>query len=138
VQTFKVSKPDKTSPFIMYKAVTPFTSTAYFNATKSNQPQRRARPVTEPNSLPTFAMVSPTESNNSVGKGPDPTRVVYALKIPKTSFTLFGAIPKPVQAPAAVVVDDVTKGYVPKSISNKEPCAPSARIDFPSFKAWFK
>src|SRR5690606_39601092 len=79
-------------------------------------------------------MVSPTSSNSSVGKGPDPTRVVYALKIPKTSFTLLGAIPKPVQAPAAVVVDEVTNGYVPKSISSNDPCAPSARIDFPSLR----
>jgi hypothetical protein len=57
------------------------------------------------------------------------------LKIPKTSFTLLGAIPKPVQAPAAVVFEEVTNGYVPKSTSNNEPCAPSQRIDFPSFKA---
>src|SRR5690606_14317975 len=135
---FNVSKPDNTSPFIIYKAVTPFTSTAYFNATKSNHPQRRARPVTDPNSLPTFAIVWPISSVNSVGKGPEPTRVVYALKIPKTCFTRLGAIPKPVQAPAAVVLDDVTKGYVPKSISSKEPCAPSAKIDLPSLRAWFK
>ena len=59
--------------------------------------------------------------------------MVYALKIPKTSFTLFGAIPKPVQAPAAVVFEEVTKGYVPKSTSNKEPCAPSAKIDLKVF-----
>jgi hypothetical protein len=32
------------------------------------------------------------------------------LKIPKTSFILFGAIPNPVQAPAAVVFEDVTNG----------------------------
>jgi hypothetical protein len=36
-------------------------------------------------------------------------------------FNLVRAIPKPVQAPAAVVLDDVTNGYVPKSTSNKEP-----------------
>ena len=34
---------------------------------------------------------------------------------------VFGATPKPVQAPAAVVLDEVTNGYVPKSISSKEP-----------------
>jgi hypothetical protein len=38
-------------------------------------------------------------------------------------FNLVRAIPKPVQAPAAVVLDDVTNGYVPKSTSNKEPWA---------------
>jgi hypothetical protein len=44
---------------------------------------------------------------------------------------LLGAIPKPVQAPAAVVLDDVTNGYVPKSTSSKEPWAPSHNIDLP-------
>jgi hypothetical protein len=32
---------------------------------------------------------------------------------------LLETIPKPVQAPAAVVLDDVTNGYVPKSTSIK-------------------
>ena len=36
------------------------------------------------------------------------------------------------------MLDEVTKGYVPKSISNKEPCAPSAKIVFLSLIAWFK
>ena len=57
----------------------------------------------------------------------------YALNIPKTSFILFGAIPRPVHAPAAVVLEDVTYGYDPKSISNKVPCAPSASIFLPAF-----
>ena len=35
--------------------------------------------------------------------------------------TILGAIPKPVQAPAVTVLDEVTKGYVPKSMSNNEP-----------------
>ena len=83
---------------------------AYLSATKSNQPQRLFLPVTEPNSLPTLAITSPAFPKSSVGNGPEPTRVVYALKIPYTSLILFGAIPKPVQAPAAVVFDEVTKG----------------------------
>ena len=41
----------------------------------SNQPQRRGRPVVEPNSLPRLASPSPIASNSSVGNGPDPTRV---------------------------------------------------------------
>jgi hypothetical protein len=49
-------------------------------------------------------------------------------------FNLVRAIPKPVQAPAAVVLDDVTNGYVPKSTSNKEPWAPSHNIDLPAFE----
>jgi len=32
------------------------------------------------------------------------------LKIPKTSFILLGGTPSPVQAPAAVVLEDVTYG----------------------------
>ena len=32
-----------------------------------------------------------------------------------------------------MVLEDVTKGYEPKSISNKVPCAPSANIFLPSF-----
>ena len=37
-------------------------------------------------------------------------------------------MPRPVQAPAVIVFDEVTNGYEPKSISNKVPCAPSANI----------
>ncbi len=51
-------------------------STAYFKATKSNHPQRLGLPVVAPNSCPTLAIVAPSLSNNSVGKGPEPTRVV--------------------------------------------------------------
>ena len=47
-----VSKSFITSIFIMNNCVTPFNMIAYFNATKSNQPQRRARPVVAPNSPP--------------------------------------------------------------------------------------
>jgi hypothetical protein len=43
-----------------------------------------------------------------------------------------GAIPKPVQAPAVVVFDEVTNGYEPKSISSIAPCAPSANTFLPS------
>ena len=82
-----------------------------------------------------MAIVVPASSKSSVGNGPLPTRVVYALKIPYTSLILLGAIPRPVQAPAAVVLEEVTKGYVPKSTSNKEPCAPSHKIDLPAFCA---
>jgi hypothetical protein len=39
------------------------------------------------------------------------------LKIPYTSLILLEQ-PKPVQAPAAVVLDEVTNGYVPKSTSS--------------------
>ena len=102
--------PERTSPFIIIRLVTPLTFTAYFNATKSSQPHLLGLPVVAPNSFPTLAIFFPVLSNSSVGNGPLPTLVVYALKIPNTSFILFGAIPKPVHAPAEVVLDDVTYG----------------------------
>src|ERR1017187_6239533 len=42
-----------------------------------------------------------------------------------------GGTPEPVQAPPAVVFDDVTKGYVPWSMSRKVPCAPSNKMSAP-------
>lgn len=63
---------------------------------------------------------------NSVGNGPSPTRVVYAFMTPILVSILFGGTPKPVQTPATPVLDDVTYGYVPKSISNIVAFAPSA------------
>ena len=135
VQIFIVLKPESTSPFIIISSVTPFIWHAYLSATKSNQPHLLDRPVVAPNSFPTTPMVSPSLSKSSVGNGPDPTLVVYALKIPYTFFIELGATPNPVQAPAAVVLEEVTYGYVPKSISKSEPCAPSAKIDLLFFWA---
>ncbi len=83
---------------------------AYFNAGISIQPHLLGRPVVDPNSFPIFLNLSPISSNNSDGNGPLPTLVEYALKIPNTSPILFGAIPSPVQAPAVIVLDEVTKG----------------------------
>ena len=37
---------------------------------------RLGRPVTVPNSFPLFRIRSPVSSKSSVGKGPEPTRVV--------------------------------------------------------------
>ena len=49
-------------------------------------------------------------ANNSVGKGPEPTRVVYALITPITRSMREGPTPAPVQTPPATAVDDVTNG----------------------------
>ena len=92
-------------------------------------------PVVAPNSAPTFLKSSPSLSKSSVGNGPKPTRVVYALTIPTTEVILVGGIPDPVHAPPEVGFDDVTKGYVPKSTSNNAPWAPSNKIDLPSSRA---
>ena len=62
-----------------------------------------------------------------MGKGPPPTRVVYALMTPMVVPIFFGGIPKPVQTPPMVVDDDVTNGYVPKSMSSISAFAPSTR-----------
>ena len=56
--------------------VTPLTATAWRTSTASNQPQRRLRPVTVPNSWPRSPSFCPTSLSCSVGNGPEPTRVV--------------------------------------------------------------
>ena len=132
-----VSKVSSTSLFIIINLVTPFTITEYFNATKSIHPQRRLRPVTAPNSCPNAPILSPVSSNNSEGNGPAPTRVQYALKIPYTSPIRLGATPKPVQAPAQTVLEEVTNGYEPKSMSSIVPWAPSQSTLLPSFNKLF-
>src|SRR6266704_3499887 len=67
----------------------------------------------------------------SVGNGPSPTRVVYAFITPTTRSIRCGGTPEPVQAPPAVVFDEVTNGYVPWSMSRNVPCAPSNKISLP-------
>ena len=83
---------------------------AYLSAGKSIHPHLLALPVVDPNSFPILANLTPISLKSSEGNGPLPTLVQYALKIPITSPILFGAIPKPVQAPAVMVFDDVTNG----------------------------
>lgn len=58
-------------------------------------------------------------SFSSVGNGPSPTRVVYALTTPKTSPMTFGGKPRPVRTPPIEQLLLVTYGYVPKSISKE-------------------
>lgn len=53
-------------------------------------------------------------SNNSVGKGPSPTLVVYAFTTPITLPMLHGGSPKPVHTPPMLQLDEVTYGYVPE------------------------
>src|SRR5690554_4741539 len=100
---------------------TPLIMTEYFSATRSSQPHLLGLPVVEPYSLPASRNALPVSSSSSVGKGPIPTRVQYALKIPYTFPIRCGASPRPVQAPAHIVLELVTKGYDPKSISSIVP-----------------
>ena len=55
-------------------------------------------------------MPVPTSSRSSVGNGPAPTLVVYALQMPKTKPMLSGPMPEPVAAAPAVVFEEVTNG----------------------------
>src|ERR671933_1313517 len=104
------SRPDSTSSLVRKKSVMPLTRLAYRATTASNQPQRRSRPVVTPTSPPCLRRYSPLASNSSVGNGPEPTRVVYALRIPTTRLIRVGPIPEPTAAPPAVGFDDVTNG----------------------------
>lgn len=74
-------------------------------------------------------------SCNSVGKGPSPTRVVYALTTPRTSPIVCGGIPRPVITPPIEQLLLVTYGYVPKSMSNIAALAPSTSTVLPDRKA---
>ena len=84
--------------------------------------------------MPLSRNFCPSSLKSSVGNGPLPTLVQYALNIPKTSPIRRGAIPKPVHAPAHTVFEDVTNGYDPKSISSNDHCAPSAKTEPPSLR----
>src|SRR5262245_31089837 len=67
----------------------------------------------------------------SVGNGPPPTLVVYALITPITVPIALGGIPSPVHTPPIVVAEEVTNGYVPKSRSSIAALAPSTSTFLP-------
>ena len=66
--------------------------------------------MTEPNSSPTFRSRSPSASFSSVGNGPPPTRVVYALLMPTTPSISVGPRPEPTAALPATQLLLVTNG----------------------------
>src|SRR5699024_5314043 len=117
------------------RSVIPLTRLEWRTTTESNQPTRRGRPVVVPYSRPTSRMWWPSSSNSSVGKGPSPTRDVYALHTPTTFLTCAGPTPQPTVTFPATGLLDVTNGYVPWSTSSMTPCAPSNRTFSPSVKA---
>src|SRR5438270_1376374 len=110
MQTFTVSKPSSTSSLVSATPVTPLTATAWRTSTASDQPQRRLRPVTVPNSCPRSPSFWPTSLSCSVGKGPEPTRGVYAFTIPSTNPAHEGPMPLPGPVVPATVFDEVTNG----------------------------
>src|SRR5688572_4842844 len=89
-QTSTSSNPLSTSLLVQIRSVTPFNINAYFNVGRSSQPVLLARPVVAPNSNPSLRSLSPVSFSCSVGKGPLPTRVQYALKMPYTLLILLG------------------------------------------------
>src|SRR5215470_6907002 len=110
---FTVSQASRTSSLVRAMLSKPLMRDAYLRATASTHPQRRGRPVTEPNSLPRVRSNSAAAPSSSVGNGPSPTRVVYAFEMPSTPWILVGGTPVPVDAPPAVGFEEVMKGYVP-------------------------
>ena len=91
-------------------SLSPFTRAAYRNRTASNHPHRRIRPVFVPRSWPFSLIWVPAGPVSSVGNGPEPTRVTYALVTPITRSTSFGPRPLPARAPPATGLDEVTNG----------------------------
>jgi hypothetical protein len=110
VQTFTDSNPSSTSSLVSAISVRLLSRTAWRSITQSSQPARRRRPVTVPYSRPMSIRVSPSASSSSVGNGPAPTRVVYALVMPTIRSMSRGPSPDPAHAPPAVGFDDVTYG----------------------------
>ena len=64
--------------------------------------------MTVPNSLPAWRMRSPVSLSCSVGNGPPPTRVVYALTIPIQRSMCRVGTPEPAGMPAALEFELVT------------------------------
>src|ERR1017187_6151956 len=109
-QTGIFSISSRTSSLVTTRLSKPLIMAAYCISGTSNQPQRRGRPVTEPNSLPRLRIWSPQESKASVGNGPPPTRVMEAFDTPMTLWMRVGGTPVPVQAPPAEALEEVTNG----------------------------
>src|SRR5688572_32606768 len=108
----------------------------YRTTTASYQPHRLGRPVEAPYSWPLSRRRSAIAPDSSVGSGPSPTRVVYALATPSTPPIARGGTPRPVQTPPADAFDEVTNGYVPWSMSSRVACAPSNSTLFPALIVW--
>src|SRR3954467_5036093 len=113
MQTLISSKPSRISSLVNANPLMPEVRTVWRTITASNQPQRRLRPVTVPNSRPRSPSRSPSALSCSVGNGPEPPRAGYALVIPSTYPTAPGPMPQPVEAVPDTVLDEVTYGYVP-------------------------
>src|SRR5688500_18960590 len=110
MHTLTSGNPDSTSSLVSATPSMPDNRTPNRSAGRSSQPHRRGRPVVAPNSPPAWRSRSPSSPSSSVGNGPSPTRVAYALLIPITLSIRVGPTPALWHAPAAIVDDDVTYG----------------------------
>src|SRR5437763_16666799 len=110
MQSTSRSTPSSTASFAVARASSALMRTPYRTATASYQPQRRGRPVTAPYSLPLSRRRFPISPVSSVGSGPSPTLVVYALTTPSTPPIARGGRPSPVHTPPTDAFDDVTYG----------------------------
>ena len=89
-----------------------------------------------PYSLPTRRIRSPISLSCSVGNGPPPTRVVYALTIPIQRSMCRVGTPEPAAIPAALLFELVTYGIAavvdveqrPLRPLEQEPLAPAERL----------
>src|SRR5699024_7073714 len=113
VQILTFFNPVKMSNRFKLRQFIPETRLAWRIATASNQPIRRGRPVTVPYSWAFSRIQSPVSFVNSVGNGPSPTRVEYALQTPTILVSDWGPTPAPASAPPTTGFEDVTYGYVP-------------------------
>src|SRR4026209_1855886 len=104
------SRPSSTSRLVSASASRPLRRTPERTATASYQPHRRGRPVTAPYSLPLSRSRLPISPESSVGNGPSPTRVGYALTTPSSRLMARGGTPRPVQTPPMVALEEVTYG----------------------------
>src|SRR5918997_681124 len=109
-QIFISSTAESTSRRVRARCVIPLSEAAHLIAGRSSQPTLLALPVVVPYSPPTRLMVSAVSSKSSVGIGPSPTLVVYALVTPMTCSMLLGGTPEPTTAPPTVGLEEVTKG----------------------------
>src|ERR671917_1436250 len=107
MQIFISSTAESTSRSVMARYVIPFRAAEYLTATRSNHPHLLGLPVVLPYSLPVRRMISPVSSRSSVGKGPSPTLVVYALVTPITRSSALGGMSAPTHAPPAYGLEEV-------------------------------
>ena len=106
-----LSNASSTSSLVTASAVSPLMRAAYRTAAASNHPQLRGRPVAAPNSPPILRSRSSSAGGHRRQRA-RPHAGGVGLDHAQHRVDPGRADPRPAQAPA-VVVDEVTYGYVP-------------------------